>query len=365
MPSRAHNFAAGPSTLPLSVLEQAQRDFLELPGVGASVMEISHRSDSFEEVIHAAEENLRALLAIPEGYRVLFLQGGANLQFSMVPMSFLRGTGKEAEYVITGTWGSKAIKEAEKEGSARTIWDGKEDNYTRIPSPTDLKLGSDAAYVHLTSNETIQGVQFQDFPDTGAVPLVCDSSSDFLSRPIPVDRFGILYAGAQKNAGPAGVTIVIVREDLLARIPDDLHTMLDYRTHVDKESLYNTPPSFCIYIVMLVTKWLREEIGGLAAMAEINQSKADLLYDAIDGSGGFYKGHAAPDSRSLMNVTWRLPEECLEKQFIQEAREAGLHELKGHRSVGGIRASIYNAMTLKGVQALADFMAAFQTNHAS
>jgi len=359
MSQRIHNFFAGPAALPLPVLEEAKRDLVELPGAGASVLELSHRSKTIEDVLETAAANIRRLLGLPDRYHVLFLQGGANLQFSMVPMNFLRGTGRPAEYVNTGAWATKAIEEAEREGAVRVVWDGKAGKYSSVPKPRDLEFSPDAAYVHITSNETIEGIQFQDVPDTGAVPLVCDSSSDFISRPIPAERFALIYAGAQKNAGPAGVTLVILRDDLLERIPAGLHTMLDYRTHAKSGSLFNTPPVFGIYIVMLVTRWLLEEVGGLAKMAEVNRRKAETLYRVIDGSGGFYRGHAQSDSRSAMNVTWRLPTEELEKAFVKEAEAAGLYGLKGHRSVGGIRASLYNAVTEESVQALCSFMADF------
>jgi phosphoserine aminotransferase len=282
----------------------------------------------------------------------------------MVPINFLRGTGKPADYILTGSWGEKAIQEAAREGSAQVAWNGKAENHVRAPQQEELDLDPNAAYAHFTSNETIQGVEFPSEPDTGTVPLICDGSSDFLSRPIAVERYGLIYAGAQKNAGPAGVTIVIIRDDLLERVPDNLPAMLDYRLQAKNKSLYNTPPAFAIYIVMLVTRWLLEQIGGLEKMAALNREKAALLYDAIDRSEGFYRGHARPDSRSMMNVTWRLPSEELEKEFVKQAQPLGLYELKGHRSVGGIRASIYNAMPPEGVSALRDFMLEFQRQHA-
>jgi phosphoserine aminotransferase len=365
MEKRVYNFAAGPATLPLPVLEEAQRHLLSLPGVGMSVLEISHRSKWFDEIIETAEANLRRLLNIPDHYQVLFLQGGASLQFSMVAMNFLRNSGTSADYIVTGSWGEKAIQEARREGPARMAWNGKAENYVRVPQQAELDLDPNVAYVHFTSNETIQGVEFQVEPEVGDVPLICDSSSDFLSRPIPIERYTLIYAGAQKNAGPAGLTIVIIRDDLLERVPDNMHVMLDYRLQAKNKSLYNTPPVFSIYITMLVTRWLLEEIGGLEKMAAINRQKAQLLYDAIDHSDGYYRGHARPDSRSLMNVTWRLPSEALEQEFVKQAEAHGLYELKGHRSVGGIRASIYNAMPLEGVQALRDFMIEFQERHAT
>ncbi|MGZ8646649.1 MAG: 3-phosphoserine/phosphohydroxythreonine transaminase [Actinomycetota bacterium] len=366
MTDRVFNFAAGPATLPLPVLEQAQRDLVSLPGIGASPLEVSHRSPWFEDVIGEAEANLRSLLAIPESYHVVFCQGGASMQFSMVPMNLLRGSVRPAAYVVTGSWGMKALKEAEKEGSARVVWSGNDEGFVRVPHDDELRavLDDEVAYVHITSNETIHGVEFPTTPIVPpAAPLISDSSSDFLSRPVDISSYALLYAGAQKNAGPAGVTIAIVRDDLLARIPDRLPTVMDYRTYVEHRSMYNTPPVFAIYVLMLVTRWLRDEVGGLKEQLERNREKASAIYDAIDGSEGFYRGHAAPRSRSLMNVTWRLPSEDLERRFIKEAATLALVELKGHRSVGGIRASLYNAMPLAGARALADFMRTFAGTH--
>jgi len=365
MEERIYNFSAGPATLPLPALEAARKDLLNYQGIGMSVLEIRHRSQVFAEIIEKAQANLRHLLNVPDHYQILFFQGGASLQFSMVAMNFLRGSGKSADYILTGSWGNKAIKEAKKEGTVRVVWDGKEGNYHRIPEPSELDFYPDAAYVHATPNETIQGVEFSSPPDTGDVPLVCDMSSDFLSCPIDVEKYGIIYAGAQKNAGPAGVTLVILREDLLDRIPENLPSLLDYRTMVKGKSLYNTPPVFAIYFVMLVTRWLRDEIGGLEKMAVLNEGKAKTLYDVIDSSDGFYRGHAEPGSRSNMNVTWRLPSENLEKEFVRRAKEKGLDGLKGHRSVGGIRASIYNAMPVSGVESLREFMLEFRSENGS
>ncbi|MDP9301330.1 MAG: 3-phosphoserine/phosphohydroxythreonine transaminase [Actinomycetota bacterium] len=363
MSDRAFNFAAGPGILPLPVLEQARQDLVSLPGVGASPLEVSHRGPWFTSVIEEAGSNLRDLLAIPDGYQVVFCQGGASMQFSMVPMNLLRGTRATAEYVITGSWGSKAIAEAQKEGTTRIAWTGKDEGFVRVPGAEELleSIGSAPAYVHVTSNETIQGVEFPTAPIVpDGVPLVADVSSDFLSRPIDIGRYGLLYAGAQKNAGPAGVTVVIVRDDLLDRIPDGLPSILDYRTYVKHGSRYNTPPVFAIYIVMLITRWLRDEVGGLDEMHARNRDEASLLYDILDAAPTFFRGHAQADSRSLMNVTFRLPSEDLEARFLAEAAERGLVELKGHRSVGGVRASIYNAMPREGVEALAAFMHEFR-----
>jgi phosphoserine aminotransferase len=357
MSERIHNYSAGPAVLPLPVLEEAQRDLVMLPGVGMSILEISHRSKTFDEIIGQAESGLRELLNLPDNYHVLFLQGGASLQFSMIPMNFLPKD-TSADYILTGSWGKKAVKEAKKTGAVSIAATMADAGFTRVPSQDELKLDPHAAYVHLTSNETIEGVEWKQEPETGDVPLVCDASSDILSRPLPVEKYALIYAGAQKNMGPSGVTLVIVRDDLLARIPEGLHTMLDYRTHVEAKSLYNTPNTFGIYIIMLVTKWLQEK-GGLPAMYAENEAKAKILYDAIDATP-FYRGHADADSRSLMNVTFRLPSEELEKRFAVEATAAGLDGLKGHRSVGGIRASIYNAFPREGVEALVSFMREFE-----
>ncbi len=357
MTERIFNFSAGPAVIPVPVLAEAQRDLLALPGVGMSVMEISHRSKTFDEIIQSAEAGLRELLNIPKHYAVLFLQGGASLQFAMVPMNFL-SLDDSADYIVTGSWGKKALKEAQKFGSVDTAANMADGGFTRVPGQDELHLNPSAAYVHITSNETIEGVQWKTEPETGDVPLVADSSSDILSRPIPVDKYGIIYAGAQKNMGPSGVTLVIMREDFLSRIRVGLATMLDYRTHATNKSLYNTPNTWGIYILNLVTQWLKEK-GGLEAMQRENEEKAKLLYDAIDQTD-FYRGHADPDSRSTMNVTFRLPSEDLEKKFASEATAAGMDGLKGHRSVGGIRASIYNAFPREGCVALVEFMKEFE-----
>lgn len=357
MTERIYNFSAGPAVLPVPVLEQAQRELLALPGVGMSVMEISHRSAAFDEIIASAERGLRELLGLPENYHVLFLQGGASLQFSMIPMNLL-AEGASADYIITGSWGKKALKEAKREGAASVAADMADSRYTRVPGQDELKLDPNAAYLHFTSNETIEGVEWFTEPEAGDVPLVCDASSDILSRPVAVERYGLIYAGAQKNMGPSGVTLVIIRDDLLGRVRDGLHTMLDFRTHAENKSLYNTPNTWGIYILDLVCKWVKDK-GGLQGMQRENEEKARLLYDAIDATD-FYRGHAAAEARSLMNVTFRLPSEELEKQFAKEATARGLDGLKGHRSVGGIRASIYNAFPREGVAALVAFMREFE-----
>jgi len=357
MTERIYNFSAGPAVLPVPVLEQAQREMLSLPGVGMSVMEISHRSKEFDEIINGAEQGLRELLGIPDNYHVLFLQGGASLQFSMIPLNLLP-EGGSADYIVTGSWGKKAVKEAKREGAVNIAATTEDSRYSRIPEAHELKLDPNASYVHLTSNETIEGVEWQTEPAVGDVPLISDASSDILSRPVPVEKYGLIYAGAQKNMGPSGVTLVIIRDDLLQKIPDGLHTMLDFRTHVENKSLYNTPNTWGIYILNLVCRWLTDK-GGLDAMYRENQTKAKLIYDAIDATD-FYRGHAAPECRSLMNVTWRLPSEDLEKQFVKEATAAKLDGLKGHRSVGGLRASIYNAFPREGCATLVEFMQEFE-----
>jgi phosphoserine aminotransferase len=357
---RVFNFSPGPAVLPLPVLQQAQRELVCLPGYGMSVLEMSHRAPGFLDILAATKRLLRELLAIPDKYQILFLQGGSRLQFSMVPMNLLRGQAGAAEYLVTGSWSKMALDEARREGKVNVAWDGKPTNYDRLPQPGELKIAPDAPYAYMCSNETIQGVQFAAEPDVGGVPLVCDASSDFLHRPLDVSKYGLLYACAQKNAGPAGVTVVIVRDELVKRSLDSLPGYLNYSNHVKEDSLYNTPPCFAIYLMKLVLEWLRDEVGGLARMHAINQQKARLLYDVIDESGGFYRGHAQSEFRSLMNVTFRLPSEALEKEFVKEGEDRGLDGLKGHRSVGGIRASIYNAMPTAGVESLAAFMREFK-----
>ncbi len=359
MTPRVYNFSPGPAVLPEPVLAEVQRDLMSLPGVGASILEISHRSPAFEDILHQAQTNLRQLLGIPEDYTILFLQGGSRLQFSMVPMN-LAGEKKSSAYLITGTWGKYASKEAAKEGETIIAWDGGKTKYDRLPAAGDIKLSGDPAYLHFTSNETIEGVQFKSEPNVGKVSLVCDASSDFLCRPLDVRKYGMIYACAQKNAGPSGVTVVIMRKDLLNCSQDNLPGYLNYKTHAENDSLWNTPPTFAIYVVMLVTKWLLTDIGGLAKMLERNQAKSKMLYDVIDSSGGFYSGHAQSECRSLMNAVFRLPSEELTKKFTEQAAAQALTELKGHRSVGGIRASIYNAMPVEGVEKLRDFMLAFR-----
>jgi phosphoserine aminotransferase len=357
MTERIFNFGAGPAVLPEPVLEEAQRNLMALPGAGMSVLEISHRSKTFDEIIGGCEADIRRLAGVPSDYRVLFLQGGASLQFSMVPMNLLPAGGK-ADYIVTGSWSKKAVKEAQKLGTVQIACTTEADNFNRIPAQTELQLDPSAAYVHFTSNETIHGVEWKTEPKTGSVPLVCDASSDIFSRPIEVGRYALIYAGAQKNLGPSGVTLVIIRSDLLERVPKSLPTMLDYRVQAENKSLYNTPPVFGVYIMRLVVKWLLDR-GGLEGIGRENAAKARSLYDALDASSGYYRPHARPDSRSNMNVTFRLPSEDLEKKFVAEAKASKLDGLKGHRSVGGIRASLYNAFPRAGVEALVSFLKEF------
>lgn len=353
---RIFNFSAGPCTLPVPVLEQVRDDLLNYKNSGMSVMEMSHRGKVFEGILAEAVADLRQLLGVPENYKVLFLQGGASTQFTMIPMNFLP-QGKSADYVITGSWGKKAIEAASLIGTANKIFDAKADNYNHAPKLGELNLTEGAAYVHFTSNETIQGVDFFEDPSTSD-RWICDASSNILSRPMDVSKYAMLYAGAQKNMGPAGVTLVVMREDLVAEVPEKQHPMMDYRIHVENDSMYNTPPCFSIYVCGLVYKHLLS-LGGLNAVAKLNEAKARLIYDAVDASGGFYKPHAQPANRSWMNVTFTLPSDELTDAFVKEAKAKGLDGLKGHRSVGGCRASIYNAFPEEGCRVLAEFMAEF------
>jgi phosphoserine aminotransferase len=357
MSSRIFNFSAGPAVMPLPVLEQAQRELVSLPGVGMSVMEISHRSKTFEDLLNGAIADIRELADVPSNYRVLMLQGGASLQFSMVPMNLLLQDGT-ADYIDTGTWADKAVKEARRVGRVNVTGSTKADNYNRIPRSNELTLTPDAAYVHITTNNTIEGTQWHTLPNTGTVPLVADASSDIFSRPFDVGRFGLIYAGAQKNLGPSGVTLVVLRADLLSRSHAELPAMLSYKVQTENNSLYNTPNTFGVYILGLTMKWLKS-LGGLAAVAGSNERKAATLYAEVDRTG-FYRGTAEKASRSLMNVTFRLPTEELEKAFEKQATAAGLDGLKGHRLVGGMRASIYNAFPQEGVDALVQFMREFE-----
>jgi len=361
MQDRIHNFNAGPAALPLPVLEEIRDSFLNFAGSGMSITEVSHRSKWFDDVINDAIERTKRLLKLDDQYHVLFLQGGASMQFCMAPLNFL-SNGRSADYINTGTWSTKAIKEAQIQNKPIKIVASSEDkNFCYIPK--NIAFNKDAAYVHLTSNNTIKGTQFETLPDTGNVPMVIDMSSDIMSRPLDMSKIGMIYAGAQKNIGPAGVCMVILRQDLLDLVPDNIPSMLSYATFANKNSMYNTPPCFAIYTIQLVMKWLEETIGGLEKMDAINREKAGLLYDFIDNSE-FYRATAEKGSRSLMNVTFRLPDETMEKTFVAKAIENGMGGLKGHRSVGGCRASIYNATGIDAIKDLVSFMAQFEKTSA-
>ncbi len=357
MTRKIYNFSAGPAVLPVEVLEKAKSELLSLNGIGMSVMEISHRSKHFAPVLEGAINGIRELLNIPENYKILFLQGGASLQFSMIPINFLPEN-ETADYIVTGAWGKKAVKEAKKCGNANVIFSTADEGFKSVPKQDELNFSENANYIHYTSNETIEGVQFKYDLDGGGIPVVCDMSSDILSRPLDIEKYALIYAGSQKNIGPSGVTLVIIRDDLVEKVPENQHSMLDYRALAANNSMLNTPNTWGIYIINLVCEHLKKH-GGLAEMERKNEEKASILYDAIDQSDGFYRGHAGKAARSTMNVTFRLPSEELEKQFASEATAQGLDGLKGHRSVGGIRASIYNAFPKEGVEMLVDFMKDF------
>jgi phosphoserine aminotransferase len=354
---RVYNFSAGPSMLPLSVLEKAQKEVVNYADSGMSVMELSHRSGLFTDIITNAEQLLRELMNIPANYKVLFVQGGASQQFAMVPLNLLSKNGK-ADYVNTGSWSKKAIKEAKKFGNIRVIASSEDENYTYIPAFDSSMIDPEADYVHITTNNTIEGTAFQEIPDTGSVPLVADMSSNILSEEIDVSKFGLIYAGAQKNIGPAGLTVVIIREDLIGEAKEICPTMLDYKTHSDNDSLYNTPPTYGIYIAKLVFEWLKE-LGGMKEMERINREKAKILYDYLDESSMF-KSPVRKDSRSIMNIPFVSPSSELDAEFVKKAKSAGFETLKGHRSVGGMRASIYNGMPVEGVTGLVEFMKEFE-----
>ncbi len=354
------NFSGGPGALPESVLLQVQQAILEVPGVGLSVLGISHRSDWFAAVVNELENNIRTLLGLSTDYHVLFLQGGATQQFTMVPMTLLSGRKAPAEYLQTGYWSGKALAEARRVGPIRVLWSGEDCGYDRLPADQQLNFSAEAAYLHYVSNETVEGLQFHRVLGRDDVPRVCDMSSDFLSKPCEAEKFSLIYAHAQKNIGPAGVTVVLLRDELLAEAPGNLAGFLDYQSHIKMHSNYNTPPVFAIYVVLLVTRWLLQEIGGLAQMDLLNRRKAALLYSLLDE--GFYRGRAKPQDRSLMNVAFKLPTPEIEQRFLAQALAAGFSGLAGHRSTGGIRASIYNGLTLQAVEALATFMEEFQKN---
>ena len=360
MTQRIYNFSAGPAVLPVPVLEKARAEILSLNGIGMSVMEISHRSEHFAVILEAAKQGIRDLLNIPENYHVLFLQGGATLQFSMVPMNLLGQKGT-ADYVVSGAWGVKALAEATRFGGAKAFFSTAESGFKSVPNQNDLKFNSDAQYIHYTSNETIEGVEFKYEIEGGGIPVVCDASSNILSKPIEIEKYALIYAGAQKNIGPSGVTLVIIRDDMLGKIPENLPPLLDYGKYAENDSMLNTPNTWGIYLVSLVCEWLKEQ-GGVEAIQARNEMKAAILYEAIDGSEGFFTGHADRSARSLMNVTFRLPSPELEAQFCSEATILGMDGLKGHRSVGGVRASIYNAFPKEGVERLVEFMNEFRRN---
>jgi phosphoserine aminotransferase len=359
-PLNSLNFSGGPGVLPESVLQQVQESIIKVPDVGLSILGISHRSDWFSSVVLELETNIRTLMGLSDNYSVVFLQGGATQQFSMVPMSLLRGKTTPAEYLQTGYWSGKALAEARREGAVRVVWSGEASGYKQLPADEELSFSPAAPYIHYVSNETVEGLQFHRVLGREDVPRVCDMSSDFLSQPSEANRFALIYAHAQKNIGPAGVTVVLIRNELLKDAPTDLHGFMDYRNHVQAHSNFNTPPVFAIYVVLLVTRWLMNEIGGLTHMAEINRQKAELLYRLLDESDGFYRGRAALKDRSQMNVTFNLAHAEIERLFLDEAIKAGFSGLAGHRSVGGIRASIYNGMTLPAVELLAGFMDDFK-----
>jgi phosphoserine aminotransferase len=365
IPANRLNFSGGPGALPESVLQQIQDAIAVVPETGLSLLGISHRSDWFAATVQEAEDNIRTLLGLPGNYHVLFLQGGATQQFSMIPMTLLHKTTEPADYLLTGYWSGKSLPEARHGGPIRVIWSGESCEYRRLPLDKELDYSPRAPYLHYISNETVEGLQFRRVLGRDDVPRICDMSSDFLSRPCEADRFSLIYAHAQKNLGPAGVTVVVVRDDLLPEDPSHLPGFLDYRSHIKARSNYNTPPVFAIYVVLLVTRWLMNEIGGVANMARINQKKADVLYKLLDESDGFYLGRAEKADRSLMNVVFNLSPAELEKKFLDEALAAGFHGLPGHRSIGGVRASLYNALTLSAVEELAAFMNEFRQRNQS
>jgi len=357
MAKRIWNFNPGPSTLPLPVLEKMKEEIPNYNNTGMAVMELSHRSKDFIAIHEQTKSLMVELFGVPENYKILFLQGGASTQFAMIPMNLLRND-KSADYINTGSWSKKAIKEAKLFGNVNIAGSSEDTNFNRIPKLDELNLDPNAAYVHTTSNNTIAGTQWTNFPDTGNIPMACDMSSDILSRKLDISKFGIIYAGAQKNLGPSGVTVVIIRDDVVDKCRDDITTMLKYKTHVDKDSMFNTPPTYSIYIMKLVLEWIKNQ-GGLAAVEKTNTEKGKLLYGIIDNNKDFFKGATEVDSRSLMNVTLRLPNEELEAKLIAEGLAAGFGGLKGHRSVGGIRVSMYNALPLEGIQALTEFILDF------
>ena len=359
------NFSAGPGALPQPVLDEVQQAIGEVPGQGLSILGISHRTPWFREVVDEAESNIRTLLGLPASFRVLFLQGGSSLQFSMIPQALLSTRKLSADYLVTGYWSRRSIEDVGLMGRARVAWNGEATAFRRLPTPEELDFDPHAAYLHYVSNETVEGLQFPTIPGREDVPRICDMSSDFLSAPIDCDRYSLIYAHAQKNLGPAGVTVVLIRDDLLARCRRDVPTMLSFHNHVEARSIYNTPPVFAIYVLLLVTRWLRDEVGGLEAMRRCNQQKAECLARVFDARPEFWRVHAEAGSRSVMNIAFRLPTPELERRFLEQAHDAGLRGLEGHRSVGGLRVSLYNGVTLAAVECLAEFLRDFQTRQDS
>lgn len=358
-----YNFAGGVGLLPPKVIKESQEAIIEVPNTGISALVIDHRSQLCRDILDEAETNIRTLLNIPRNYQVLFLQGGASLQFAMIPMNCCPNKSQITNYIVSGYWSQKSSKEAQKLRKTHIIWDGTSENYQRTPKPNEYQIDADAAYFHYCSNETVEGLRFSHPVNTGNVPLICDMSSDFLTKPVEITKYGLIYAHAQKNIGAAGVTVVIIRDDLVENISDEIPAILDYRSHIKMKSIYNTPPIFAIYVVLLVTRWLLNDVGGLKNMAQLNQRKASVLYNVLDQSQGFYQGHAEQDSRSLINVVFNLPTPELEIQLLQAAQKVGIIGLKGHRSLGGLRASLYNPMPLDGVLYLRDFLEKFQTKY--
>ncbi len=358
MDNKIYNFYAGPAVLPEEVLKKVQNELLNYKNTGMSIMEISHRSKEFEEIIFDAEKLLKKILRIGEEYRVLFLQGGASTQFYMIPMNFLKEN-DTADYILTGSWSEKALKEAKKIGKTKIAASTKENNYSRIPNINEIEISDNSAYLHITSNNTIFGTQWHEFLEPNNTPIIADMSSDILSRRFDASKFDLIYAGAQKNLGPSGVTVVIIKKDLLEKSKETIPTMINYNTHAQKNSMFNTPPCFAVYILKMVLEWI-ENNGGLDTIEEVNRKKASYIYEVIDKSSGFFKGHSEKESRSMMNITFTMENSDLEEKFVAEANSKGLIGLKGHRSVGGLRASIYNAMTVEGCRVLADFMEEFQ-----
>ncbi|MGO9014260.1 MAG: 3-phosphoserine/phosphohydroxythreonine transaminase [Dissulfurispiraceae bacterium] len=361
--SNTMNFSAGPGALPIEVLLEASKAVEALPETGISVLCMSHRSAWFRDVLDEAENNLRKLLEIPDNYHVIFMQGGSSLQFSMLPMNFLRGTNRHAEYIVSGYWSAKAFREGQIEGDAKVVWDGEDTGYTCLPSLNDLDLSHDATYLHYVSNETVEGLEFTWIPGLNDVPLVCDMSSNLLASTVAIDKYAFIYAHAQKNLGPSGVAVCILEDGFVKRANRTLPSMLDYRTHIQAKSVFNTPPVFSIYVLMLVTRWLRDKIGGLAAMGAINRIKADLIYGALDTDAGFYRVHSQRPFRSTMNIVFSLPNPSLETLFLEASHREGFHGLEGHRSIGGLRVSLYNAVSLDAANALSTWLVEFLRLH--